>query len=313
MAPLRFGILSLARAPYDELAHIWRAVEALGFDSAWVNDDLNMAGWAADFEAWSLLGALARETSRLRIGSLVTVITFRHPAVLAGQVTTLDHVSHGRVELGIGAGGPENQYPMLGLDEWSSKERIDRLSEQVACLDQLLRGGSVRFEGRIYRSVAEMMPIPIQQPRPPIIIAAHGDRGLRLVAQYADGWNTLGGQPYRLARDPNKRRTLVEAVAETQRLSQRLDAFCREVGRDPSTIRRSIATYWPVSEPLSSVDTFDEYVGRYREIGIDEIIFYWPPFENIPTNEPLSTEQWAMLERIATERMPAYRDDSSAP
>jgi alkanesulfonate monooxygenase SsuD/methylene tetrahydromethanopterin reductase-like flavin-dependent oxidoreductase (luciferase family) len=307
MASLRFGILSLARAPYEELAEIWSRVETLGFDSAWVNDDLNTTGKISDFEAWSLLGALARETSRLRIGTLVTVVTFRHPAVLAGQVITLDHVTSGRIELGIGAGGPENQYPMLGLDEWPPKERIDRLSEQVASLDKLLRGGAVEFEGSHYRSNVEMMPAPIQRPRPPIIVAAHGDRGLRITARYADGWNTLGGQPYRLARDPAKRRSLVDAVAETQRLSERLDEYCREIGRDPVTIRRSIAGYWPVWEPLASLDAFDEYVGRYQEIGINEIVFYWPPFENIPTRKTISKEQWAMLERIATERMPRYR------
>jgi alkanesulfonate monooxygenase SsuD/methylene tetrahydromethanopterin reductase-like flavin-dependent oxidoreductase (luciferase family) len=307
MPPLRFGILSLARAPYEDLSHIWRSVDDLGFDSAWVNDDLNTSGWAADFEAWSLLGALARETTRLRIGTLVTVVTFRHPALLAGQVTTIDHISGGRVELGIGAGGPENQYPMLGLEEWPPKERVDRLVEQVVSLDGLLRGGTIHFEGHYYRSDAPTMPTPVQKPRPPIIIAAHGERGLRLAAQYADGWNSLGGQPYRLARDPIKRRTLVEAVAETRRLSEQLDIICHEVGRDPSTLRRSIATYWPATEPLSSIDAFDEYVGRYREIGIDEIIFYWPTLENFSMNRPLSREQWAMLEHIASERMPEYR------
>ncbi len=105
------------------------------------------------------------------------------------------------------------------------------------------------------------MPAPLQRPRPPFIIAAHGDRGLRLVARHADVWNSLGGQPYRLARDPSKRVTLAEAVAETRRTSERLDEYCREMGRHPATIRRSIAAYWPVPEPLSSMDAFDEYVG----------------------------------------------------
>lgn len=180
MKPLRFGVLSLARAPYDDLGHIWRSVEELGFDSAWVNDDLNTSGWAADFEAWTLFNALARERTHVRVGTLVTVVTFRHPALLAGQVTTVDHISQGRVELGLGAGGPENQYPMLGLDEWPPKERVDRLAEQVASLDQLMRGGIVHFEGHYYQSVAPTMPTPVQQPRPPIIAAAHGERGLRL-------------------------------------------------------------------------------------------------------------------------------------
>ncbi len=310
MAGLHFGILSLAQAPYKDLAQVWRFVEDLGLDSAWINDDLNTPGWGADFEAWSLLGALARETARIRIGTLVTVVTFRHPALLAGQVVTLDHVSGGRVELGIGAGGPENQYPMLGLEEWSPKERLDRLSEQVVLLDRLLRGGSVDYEGRYYSCAVEEMPVPLQKPRPPIIIAAHGYRGLRLVSRYADGWNSLGGQPYRLARDPSKRVTLAEAVAETRRMSERLDEYCREIGRDPATIRRSIAAYWPVPEPLSSMDAFDEYVGSYQDIGIDEIIFYWPPLGNIAREQPISPQQRELFERIATERMQKYREGS---
>ncbi len=316
MPGTRFGILSFPIGPYEELARLWRSLDELGFDSAWMADDLNRPGYA-DFEPWLLLGALARETSRLRIGTLVTTITYRHPALLAGQTITLDHVSDGRAEVGIGSGGPPNDYAMIGEPVWPPRERMERLEEQVAILDSLLRGEPVAYDGRYYRTAITEMPAPVQRPRPPLIVAAHGDRGLRLAARYADGWNVLGGQPYVEAQDPTKRVTLAEAVAQTRRLNERLDAYCREAGRDPATVRRSVLAYRPAVDPLSSLDAFDEYVGRYREIGIDEIVFYWPPLDNLfprrpgspdeapvfDAKRPVSPAQQAAFERIATERI----------
>ncbi len=287
MAQMRFGIFSFGIAPYEDLARRWRSAEELGFDSAWVDDDLNMPEYA-DFEPWTLLGALSRETSRLLIGTLVSVVTFRHPSFLAAQVITLDHISGGRAELGLGSGGPPNAYGAYGLDEWSPKGRLDRLTEQAAILDPLLRGETVTWEGRHYSVREARVPAPLQRPRPPFIIAAHGDRGLRLVARHADGWNSLGGQPYRLAQDPSKRVSLAEAVAETRRLSERLDTYCEQLGRDPATIRRLVLAYRPITDPFSSLDAFDEYISRYREIGIDEMVFYWPPLDNLDVERPLS-------------------------
>ncbi len=305
MDQIRFGILSFTTAPYDDLARLWRTVEALGFASAWVDDDLNLPG-IADFEAWVLLGALARDTTRLRIGTLVTSITYRHPTLLAAQAITLDHLSHGRLQLGLGAGGMAGDYDVLGLTTWPLKERSDRLAEQVAILDQLLRGESVTYDGHYYRVVEAQLHAPLQQPRPPLIIAAHGNRGLRLAARYADGWNSFGGQPFAPTQGERTSGsvTLVEAVAATARLSERLDVYCREIGRDPTTIRRSVLAYNPVPDPLASLDAFDEYVGRYRAIGIEEIIFYWPPLDNALAQQPITAEQQMRFERIAAERLP---------
>ncbi|MDQ3809330.1 MAG: LLM class flavin-dependent oxidoreductase [Chloroflexota bacterium] len=297
---MRFGMFTFCRAPFDELVRLWRAAEDLGFDSAWVDDDLLSPGYG-DFEPWTLLAALARESTRLQLGTLVSVITFRQPAFLAAQVLTLDHISHGRAALGLGSGGPENPYGAFGLREWSPRERAQRLEEQAVVLDSLLRGESMTWEGIYYSVQNANPPTPVQRPRPPFIIAAHGDRGLRLAARYADGWNSLGGQPYRLARDPSKRVALGVAVAQTRRLSERLDEHCRQLRRDAATLRRTVLAYWPVPDPLASVDAFDEYVGRYREIGIDELVFYWPPLDNIRTASPVSAEQWARFEHIATE------------
>src|SRR4029079_2112953 len=121
MNELRFGILSFPIAAYADLVSLWQSVEELGFDSAWVADDINQAGYA-DFEPWVLLGALARDTSRLRIGTVATTIAYRPPALLAAQVISLDYLSDGRVEFGIGSGGPPNNYAMVGESVWSPKE-----------------------------------------------------------------------------------------------------------------------------------------------------------------------------------------------
>jgi len=299
---MRFGMFTFCRAPFDEVARLWQSADELGFDSAWVDDDLLSPGFS-DFEPWSLLCALARESARLRIGTLVSPITFREPAFLASQVLTLDHVSRGRAELGLGAGGPDNAYRAFGLTEWSAQERAGRFEEQTQLLDRLLRGEALSHEGRYYSVIDARMSDPVQRPRPPITIAAHGERGLRLAARYADGWNSLGGQPFRLARDASQRVTLAAAVAETKRLSNRLDHNCEELERDPASIRRSVLAYWAVPDPLSSLDAFDEYVGAYSEIGINELMLYWPPLETIVARQQLSAEQRARFERIATDRI----------
>jgi alkanesulfonate monooxygenase SsuD/methylene tetrahydromethanopterin reductase-like flavin-dependent oxidoreductase (luciferase family) len=307
---VRFGILSFAAAPYAELVRHWRTAEALGFDSAWLADDLLQPG-SADFEAWTLLAALARETRRLRLGTLVSSVVHRHPALLAAQAITLDYVSGGRAVVGIGAGGPPNNYALLGLEPWSARERLDRCAEQLAVLDPLLRGEPVAFAGQYYRVAAAEVPVPVQRPRPSLVVAAHGDRGLRLSAQYADGWNSFGGQPRSQAGGgPGEQVSLPEAVDATRRLSERLDGFCREAGRDPASLRRTVLAYRPVPDPLASLDAFDEYVGAYRGIGIEEFTFYWPPVASVFGKRPVSAAQQAAFERIATDRIPADRDDS---
>jgi alkanesulfonate monooxygenase SsuD/methylene tetrahydromethanopterin reductase-like flavin-dependent oxidoreductase (luciferase family) len=316
MDQMSFGIMGFATPPYEDLARRVRTAEELGFATAWVNDDILMPG-STNMEPWTVLAGLARDTTRIRLGTLVTVITFRHPSVLATQVITLDHLSGGRAALGFGTGGPPNNYGALGLRDWSPGERAERFEEQAAILDPLLRGEMIAFEGRHYQVREPQVPPPVQRPRPPFIVAAHGDRGLRVAARHADGWNSFGGQPYRVAQDPSKRVSLAEAVAETRRLSGRLDGYCEEIGRDPATLRRIVLAYRPIVDPISSLDAFDEYVGRYGEIGIDEIVFYWPPLDNLfpqpqgsPEEEatfaearPVSAAQQAAFERIAAERI----------
>ncbi len=134
---MRFGIFGFSRIPYRTLADRVRLVEELGFASAWVDDDLLPPSYS-EFEPWTLLGALARDTSTIRLGTMVTAIPFRHPSLLAAQVVTLDHISAGRAEIGLGAGGPPNPYRAFSHTEWSPGERAERLEEYVAVLGPLL-------------------------------------------------------------------------------------------------------------------------------------------------------------------------------
>ncbi|MBA2598395.1 MAG: LLM class flavin-dependent oxidoreductase [Chloroflexia bacterium] len=300
---MRFGIFTFSRAPYDAIAQTVRLAEELGFTSAWVNDDLMVPDYA-DFEPWTLLGALARDTACIRLGTMVTAITFRHPSLLAAQVHTLDHLSDGRVNLGLGAGGPPHPYRAFGQTEWPPRERVERLAEQAVILDTLLRGESATHAGPHYPVRDARLAAPVQRPRPPLVIAAHGDRALRVAARYADGWNTLAGQPYPAGIDPAQRVPLSEAVAQTRQLSERLDAICADVGRDPATIQRSQLALFPNPDPFSSLAAFDEYVGAYAAIGIEELIFYWPPIEfSYGERSSVPAEIQTRFERIAAERI----------
>ena len=175
--------------------------------------------------------------------------------------------------------------------------------ETAAIVGSLPRGDVITRDGRYYPVRDAHAPAAVQRPRPPLTVAAHGPRGLRTVARHADGWNSLGGQPYSAEGDLTRRVTLAEAVAETRRLSELLGGFCAEEGRDPATIWRSVQAFYPVPDPFASLDAFDEYVGAYTEIGIDELIFYWPPLELFEERGPVPHEMQDRFERIAAERM----------
>ena len=300
---MKFGIFTFSRAPYGDIAHTFQQAEELGFASAWVNDDLMVPDYS-DFEPWTLLGALARDTSTIRLGTMVSAITFRHPSLLAAQILTVDHISAGRVTVGLGSGGPPHPDAAFGHQEWPPRERVERVDEHAAILDRLLRGEEVAREGKHYPMQQAHLSDPVQRPRPPLVIAAHGPRALRVVARYADGWNTLGSQPFPAGIDPAQRLPLADVVAQTKQLNERLDALCAEIGRDPATIQRSVLALAPNPDPFSSLDAFDEFVGAYEAMGIGEMIFYWPPVEHsYGERSPVPPEVQARFERIAGQRI----------
>ena len=305
---MRYGVLNFSVAPYERLEERWRGFEELGFDCAWIADDLAVPGYA-DFESWALLAALARETTRMRIGTLISTIRIRHPTFLAAQVITVDQISGGRAQLGIGAGEPE-QNEKVGNAPWTARETLERLDEQAAILSVLLRGESIDHNGPSYPTVVPAMPPPLSRPRPPLVIAAHGPMGMRAAARHADVWNCLGGQVYEGGPNPDRsnRRSLAEAVAETERLMAKVDEACLEVGRDPQTLARSVLAFRPETDPFDSLGAFDDFVGAYAHLGLAEITFYWPPLGQAFSEPPSSAADEARFERIAAQRIASRPD-----
>ncbi len=203
-----------------------QAAEELGFHSLWLYDHLYAPELPErdSLEGWTLASWVLARTSRLRVGHLVLCNNFRHPALLAKMATTLDVLSGGRVELGLGSGSVEVEHHQAGLPWGSFAERSARLGEGLEVITRMMAGSPASFEGRHYR-VTDLpnLPPPVQRPRPPIHVGGVGPRRtLPLVARYADVWNV---PTYGLA-----------GWEESQRL---LDAECERIGRDPATLRRA--------------------------------------------------------------------------
>lgn len=297
---LRFGIGTLQNIPWKELVKRWKSIEALGFDSVWVADHFvnymdPMAPW---FEAWTLLAALATHTTTIRIGTLVTSIPLRNPAVLARQALTVDHISNGRLELGLGAGASgkiDPVYSMTGIKDWAPSERVARFQEVVEILDQCLRNQVTTYQGCYYKLKATAMaPPPIQQPRPPITIGAMGPSMLKIAARYADTWNSLGGE---FGAHPE---IIVENIKRQNKL---LNDYCAEIGRNPETLRRSLLIFGLEAETVfDSEESFKEVVKRYLNVGITEFIFFHPD-----TDPHISSRAF---EQIALKLIPELRSDN---
>jgi alkanesulfonate monooxygenase SsuD/methylene tetrahydromethanopterin reductase-like flavin-dependent oxidoreductase (luciferase family) len=303
---LRFGIWTPQFTPWPEIAEQWQNFEQLGFDSAWVVDHfVNPYRFEGDwFEGWTLLAALASRTSIIRVGTLVTNIIYRNPALIARQALTIDHISGGRLELGIGATSARDvSHKMTGVPVWGARERSDRFREIVQIVDLMLRNDVTTYEGNYYQVTdAQMHPPPIQRPRPPLTIAAHGPKTLRIAATFGDSWSTLVGGDL-----PSE-----EALKITRERNQLVTQYAAEAGRDPNAIIRSLAVGWTPDEPFSSLLAFHDFVGRYREAGINEFVLgFWAGKEHHPEFDllPHITDD-GMLERIAREAIPTLRNNS---
>ena len=256
--PLRFGLKNSGQATtIQALRDVWRIADEGGFDHVWDFDHLASIGAGGTerpiYEGWTLLAAIAATTKRVRCGAMVTGNIYRHPALLAKMAVTVDHLSGGRLEFGIGAGWAEDEVRMFGLQ--GLEHRVGRLRESIEAMTSLWTKERTTLDGRYYHfKDAIANPKPIQQPHPPIWIGAGGDLMLRVVARYADVWNVVGA-------------STVEAATEQGR---RLQEACREVGRDPSAIRWSAQHMWDGRERTQLVDL----VSRYAEAGFTEHIVY---------------------------------------
>jgi F420-dependent oxidoreductase-like protein len=232
MAGLRWGIKTAPQhTTYEAMRGVWHEADRTpAFEHAWLFDhfspiqgDLN----GPCFEGWTLLAALAAQTSRLRLGLMVAGNTYRHPAVQAHMAATVDVLSGGRLDLGLGAGWNEYEHHSMGIPLYPPGERIRRLGEACEVIRRLFTEPLADFQGRYYRlQQARCEPKPVQQPHPPFVIGGSGERlTLRVAARYADVWNFLGA-------DPETFRHKVRVLHE----------HCAAVGRDPARIALSVQT-----------------------------------------------------------------------
>jgi F420-dependent oxidoreductase-like protein len=242
-------------ATYDELLTVAREAERLGFDAFFRSDHfLSMgpgSGEPGPSESWVTLAGLARDTERIRLGTMVTSATFRLPGPLAIAVATVDAMSSGRVELGLGAGWFEDEHRAYGVPFPGTRARFDRLEEQLAIVTGLWTtpvGERFDFEGRHYRLTGSpALPKPVQRPRPPVIVGGLGKRRTpALAARYADEFN-VGFAP----------------LADFRTLVATVTAACEEAGRDPSSMT------WSTAQVLCCGEDEEAYRRRAAAIGRD--------------------------------------------
>lgn len=275
---MRFGLdLAQQRMAWDELARRVRFAEALGFDGAWGFDHFQPMygdGPGEAFEGMTTLAALAGTTTRIRLGLLVTGVTYRHPSVLASQAVTIDHASHGRLELSLGAAWHDGEHAELGIPFPELGTRFDLLEDALEIVTRLFTGDVVSYDGHVVSlRDARLRPTPVQAPRPPIWIGGTGPRRtLPLVAKFADAWHGFGSP-----------KSLHDASA-------RIDELAVAAGRDPSDILRA------GSLSLDDLDTARRHAEKWRDAGYGYLVCGWP------------SEGDAQVERFVRDVMPEFTD-----
>jgi alkanesulfonate monooxygenase SsuD/methylene tetrahydromethanopterin reductase-like flavin-dependent oxidoreductase (luciferase family) len=243
---------------WDELVARARLGEELGFDGAWGFDHFQPMygeGPGNCFEGMTTLAALAGVTSRIRLGLLVTGVTYRHPSVLAAEAVTIDHASHGRLELGLGSAWFEPEHRALGIPFPPTGDRFDLLDDTLEVVTRLTSGERVSYDGtRVSLRDAQLLPVPVQRPHPPIWIGGSGPRRtLPTAARFADVWHAFG------------------SPASLREPSALLDRLAEDAGRDPASITRA------ASLSLSgSLDGVRRSAEAWRDAGFGYLVCDWP-------------------------------------
>jgi F420-dependent oxidoreductase-like protein len=256
---MKIGIdVSQHQLEWPELRRRVMWADEAGFHSAWVFDHFTALYGDPKgpcLEAWTLLAALGAVTDRIRLGALVTGATYRHPSLLAAEIVTVDHVSAGRLDVGLGAAWHHEEHDRLGFDFPPTPERIRRLEDTVQIIKGLLTADDFDFDGHQFRlRRAFYRPRPVQRPHPPIWIGATGEKVmLPLAARYADVWHAFG------------------STSDMARKSSLINRHAEAADRDPAEIGRS--TNLSISEPWDQVRRQAE---QLRNAGFDHLIASWP-------------------------------------
>lgn len=272
---MRFAFkTSTQNTTWDDMLAVWRVADQIDvYESGWTFDHFSPIfsdPTGPCLEGWTTLTALAQATTRLRLGTLVTGIHHRHPAVLANMAAALDIISGGRLELGIGAGWNEEESEAYGIELGSLTERFDRFDEACQVLIGLLSQETTDFDGRFFRlHAARNEPKGPQRPHPPICIGGNGEkRTLRITAKYADHWNFVGGTP-----------------AEFARKRDVLKAHCADVGRNPKDIM--LSAHIRLSPERGHRGVIEDAIALGAE-GLDLAIVYLPLPYDPAVMEPLA-------------------------
>jgi alkanesulfonate monooxygenase SsuD/methylene tetrahydromethanopterin reductase-like flavin-dependent oxidoreductase (luciferase family) len=294
-------VLVIPNVPWLEYLDRFLRLEDLGFDVAAAPD--HFCDWSNPtgpwLEAWTCLAAIAARTSTIRLTTCVTQIPLRNPAVLAHQAVTVDQISGGRLELGLGTGLTiDPSYDMIGVPNWTNRERVERFGEYLELVDKLLVEGVTTYHGDHYNANGAVMnPGSVQQPRLPIMVAALGPQMMRRTVQHADIWNSLS-----FAKD------FGEQLAELSDRCMSIDELCAEFGRDPATLRRSYTMFDANARAgggainyYESDDVFVDMVNQIIALGITDVSLYYPAV----------AAQLPAFERIATEVLPVLRRENA--
>jgi alkanesulfonate monooxygenase SsuD/methylene tetrahydromethanopterin reductase-like flavin-dependent oxidoreductase (luciferase family) len=296
MRPVHFGLkVSGQSSTIAEMRECWLIADDAGFDHLWNFDHLagvKSSGLESPIlEAWTLLASMAEVTKRIRIGCLVTGNAYRHPTMLAKMAVTVDHLSNGRLEFGIGAGGwPEREHSMYGVQ--GLDHLVGRLNESLEIYRGLWTRDRTNFDGKYYQlTEAIANPKPIQKPYPPIWIGTVGEATLRVVARHADVWNVTA--------------SFVKNPQEALEIGLRLREECDRQGRDPDELRWSAQIFWDGEDrPRLESD-----VATYLELGFTEIIVF--PDVRASGKSPVAASDRAANE-LDTLRRLQVRDHRSA-
>ena len=272
---MRFSFWPNPSQSYTDVLELCQHAEATGWDGVWYADHFmpNAEDTSAPWpEAWTTLSAIGARTERVRIGTLVSGNTYRHPAVLAKMAATLDHITNGRVVLGLGSGWQENEHTQYGLPFYTVNERLRRLDEACQVIQMLYNNAKSDFDGECYQlQSASLEPKPVQQPLP-LLIGGGGEKvTLKITARYANEWNVWG--------DP----------AILRHKMAILDEHCAAIGRDPAEIQRSAVALLFMSDDNAFLENMRnttmaqpsiigtptevrDVIAQYEEAGVNEII-----------------------------------------
>ena len=279
---MRVGIVMLPTDPWPETVARARRVEALGYDHVWTYDHLSWRHYRERpwFAAIPWLTGVAASTSRIRLGPLVASPNFRHPFLLAKEAMTLDHVSAGRLILGVGAGGPGFDATVFGGEQPTAGELAARFDEFVTVLDVALREPRISHDGSHYIvNEGRMLPGCVQQPRVPLALAASGSRTLATAARCADMWITHAGAVGTPASADALDRALGEQVGQ-------LEQACVAIGRDPSDIERCYMQGFETERALASVTAFEDFAGRRAAQGFTDLVLHHPRADDPARDDP---------------------------